>query len=117
MNEPWYRNSVIYELNIRAFMDEDGNGRGDFRGLITRLDYLESLGIDCIWLLPMYPSPGRDDGYDVADYYSINPEYGTLDDFREFIEIVWLCNARYDPLVWIGHLQFRTARGRSTSAF
>ena len=50
MNEPWYRNSVIYELNIRAFMDEDGNGRGDFRGLITRLDYLESLGIDCIWL-------------------------------------------------------------------
>jgi len=86
MNEFWYRNSVIYELNIRAFMDSDGNGRGDFRGLIARLEYLESLGIDCIWLLPMYPSPGRDDGYDVADYYNINPEYGTLEDFREFID-------------------------------
>ncbi len=82
----WYRTAVFYELNIRAFCDSNGDGHGDFRGAISKLDYLHTLGIDCIWILPHYPSPLRDDGYDVADYYGINPDYGTLDDFKAFID-------------------------------
>jgi len=79
---PWYKTAVIYELYVRGFQDSNKDGKGDFRGLISRLDYLKDLGIDCIWLMPTYPSPGKDDGYDIMDYYGINPEYGTLDDFR-----------------------------------
>jgi maltose alpha-D-glucosyltransferase / alpha-amylase len=82
----WYRDAVIYELHVRAFADSDGDGRGDFRGLTSRLDYLQQLGITAIWLLPFYPSPLRDDGYDIADYTSIHPDYGTLADFKAFVE-------------------------------
>jgi trehalose synthase len=82
----WYRNAVIYQAHVRSFYDSDGNGIGDFRGLSQKLDYLQDLGISALWLLPFYPSPLRDDGYDIADYYSINPIYGTLDDFREFLD-------------------------------
>lgn len=85
MNDRWYKNSVIYELNIKGFKDSTKDGKGDIRGLISKLDYLNDLGIDCLWLLPMYSSPGLDDGYDISDYCSINPDYGTLDDFRELI--------------------------------
>ncbi|HQL82467.1 MAG TPA: alpha-amylase family glycosyl hydrolase, partial [Spirochaetota bacterium] len=81
----WYKNSIIYELYVRGFQDSNGDGRGDFRGLIARLDYLVDLGIDCIWLMPVYPTPGRDDGYDIMDYYGVNPEYGTLEDFRNLL--------------------------------
>lgn len=81
----WYKDAIFYELHIRAFQDSTGNGRGDLKGATSRLDYLKELGIDCIWLLPIYPSPGQDDGYDIMDYYNINPEYGTLDDFKEFL--------------------------------
>ena len=81
----WYKDAIIYQLHVKTFADSNGDGTGDFRGLTTRLDYIRDLGVDCIWILPMYPSPFRDDGYDIADYGSIHPSYGTLDDFREFL--------------------------------
>jgi len=81
----WYKTGVIYEVHVRAFYDSDGDGIGDFRGLTSRLDYLKDLGITAIWLLPFYPSPLRDDGYDIADYYNVHPNYGTLQDFEEFL--------------------------------
>jgi maltose alpha-D-glucosyltransferase/alpha-amylase len=82
----WYKTAVFYELYVRGFQDGSGDGSGDFRGLTERLDYLQWLGIDCVWLLPIFPSPLRDGGYDVADYFSILPSYGTLGDFYEFLE-------------------------------
>jgi len=81
----WYKDAVLYEVHVRAFYDSDGNGTGDFRGLTEKLDYLADLGITAIWLLPFYPSPLRDDGYDIADYTSVNPDYGDLRDARAFI--------------------------------
>jgi maltose alpha-D-glucosyltransferase/alpha-amylase len=81
----WYKDAVIYELNVKTFHDSDADGIGEFRGLIGKLDYLQELGITAIWLLPFYPSPLRDDGYDIADYFDVNPNYGTLDDFRAFL--------------------------------
>ncbi|HUV28257.1 MAG TPA: maltose alpha-D-glucosyltransferase [Anaerolineales bacterium] len=81
----WYLNAVFYELNVRAFFDHNGNGHGDLRGLTTKLDYLQDLGVDAIWLLPIYPSPLLDDGYDIADYYSIHPDYGDLEDFKSLL--------------------------------
>ncbi|MFH1028025.1 MAG: maltose alpha-D-glucosyltransferase, partial [Pseudomonadota bacterium] len=81
----WYKDAIIYELHVKAFCDSNGNGMGDFRGLRQKLDYLQDLGITAIWLLPFYPSPLRDDGYDIADYRGIHPDYGTLRDFRAFV--------------------------------
>jgi maltose alpha-D-glucosyltransferase / alpha-amylase len=81
----WYKDAVIYELHVKTFCDSDGDGMGDFRGLIEKLDYLQELGVTAIWLLPFYPSPLRDDGYDIADYFDVNPNFGTLDDFRAFL--------------------------------
>jgi maltose alpha-D-glucosyltransferase / alpha-amylase len=81
----WYRDAVIYELHVRAFADSNGDGIGDFRGLTDRLDHLRDLGVTAIWLLPFYPSPLRDDGYDIADYYGVNPSYGTLADVKRFL--------------------------------
>jgi maltose alpha-D-glucosyltransferase/alpha-amylase len=82
----WFKSAVFYEVYARSFYDADADGYGDFRGMIEKLDYLEWLGIDCIWLLPFYQSPLRDGGYDISDFYSILPEYGNLNDFREFLE-------------------------------
>jgi maltose alpha-D-glucosyltransferase / alpha-amylase len=82
----WYKDAIIYELHVRAFADSTGDGIGDFRGLIGKLDYLQGLGITAIWLLPFFPSPLRDDGYDISDYSSVHPAYGTLDDFRELLD-------------------------------
>jgi maltose alpha-D-glucosyltransferase/alpha-amylase len=82
----WFKTAVFYEIHIRAFFDGNGDGSGDFRGLTEKLDYLQWLGVDCIWLLPFYKSPLRDGGYDIADFYSIHPDYGTVDDVRIFIE-------------------------------
>ncbi len=82
----WYKDAIVYELHIRSFMDSDGDGIGDFKGLTSRLDYLQDLGITAIWLLPFYPSPLRDDGYDIADYWRVNPQYGTLNDFKAFLK-------------------------------
>ncbi len=81
----WYRDAVIYELHVRAFADADGDGVGDFKGLIGKLDYLTDLGVTALWLLPFYPSPMRDEGYDIADYRRINPTYGDLRTFKRFI--------------------------------
>ncbi len=81
----WYKNAVIYELHIKAFFDANNDGIGDFAGLVQKLDYLHELGVTAIWLLPFYPSPLRDDGYDIADYTAINPTYGTMRDFRQFV--------------------------------
>lgn len=82
----WYKDAVFYELHVRAFFDGNDDGVGDFPGLIQKLDYLEWLGVDCLWLLPFYPSPLRDDGYDVADFRSIAASYGTTDDFRRLLD-------------------------------
>jgi len=82
----WYRDAVIYELHVRAFADSDGDGKGDFRGLLGKLDYLADLGVTALWLLPFYPSPLRDDGYDIADYRDVHPAYGTLDDCKRVID-------------------------------
>src|ERR1700687_5415678 len=81
----WYKKAIIYEVHIRAFYDSNADGIGDIHGLIEKLPYIHSLGVTCLWLLPMYPSPLRDDGYDIADYYGIHPDYGTVDDFRELV--------------------------------
>jgi maltose alpha-D-glucosyltransferase / alpha-amylase len=81
----WYKDAVIYELHIKAYADANGDGIGDFRGLTERLDHVQSLGVNTIWLLPFYPSPQRDDGYDVADYEDVHPSYGTLADFKAFV--------------------------------
>lgn len=82
----WFKDAIFYELHVRSFFDSNADGIGDFQGLVQKLDYLEDLGIDTIWLLPFYPSPLRDDGYDVTDYYDIHPDYGTLTDFKEFLK-------------------------------
>ena len=82
----WHKDAVIYQLHVKTFADSNGDGIGDFKGLTGKLDYLKDLGVDCLWLLPMYPSPFRDDGYDIADYCSIHPSYGTLEDFGEFLD-------------------------------
>jgi maltose alpha-D-glucosyltransferase/alpha-amylase len=82
----WYKDAIFYEVHMRAFSDGDADGRGDLRGLISKLDYLKDLGVDCIWLLPIYPSPLKDDGYDISDYYNIAPAYGTLDDFHTLLD-------------------------------
>jgi len=87
MGDPlWYKDAVIYELHIKAFYDSDNNGTGDFPGLIQKLDYIQDLGVNTLWLLPFYPSPMRDDGYDIADYRNVHPDYGTMADFKLFVK-------------------------------
>jgi maltose alpha-D-glucosyltransferase/alpha-amylase len=81
----WYKDAIIYEIHVRAFADSNADGIGDFQGLISKLDYLQELGVTCLWLLPFFPSPLRDDGYDIANYTDVNPAYGTLADFQEFL--------------------------------
>src|SRR4028119_1127875 len=86
-NDPlWFKDAVFYEIYVRGVYDSNADGIGDFRGLTEKLDYLEWLGIDCIWLLPMYASPLRDGGYDIADFNEMLPEYGTLEDFKTFLK-------------------------------
>ncbi|MGB7370573.1 maltose alpha-D-glucosyltransferase [Erythrobacter sp.] len=82
----WYKDAVIYQLHVKSFFDSNNDGIGDFAGLMQKLDHIADLGVTAIWLLPFYPSPRRDDGYDIADYYDVSPDYGTLDDFRAFVE-------------------------------
>src|SRR5438105_12759066 len=85
VDELWYKDAIIYQLHVKAFADSNHDGSGDFAGLTEKLPYLQELGVTALWLLPFYPSPGRDDGYDIADYGSVNPNFGTLDDFRAFL--------------------------------
>ena len=82
----WYKNAILYELHVRSFFDGNGDGIGDFGGLVQKLDYLQDLGVTALWLLPFYPSPLRDDGYDIADYLDVHPSYGTLKDFKQFLQ-------------------------------
>jgi maltose alpha-D-glucosyltransferase/alpha-amylase len=99
----WYKDAVIYELHVKTFCDSDGDGIGDFRGLIEKLDYLQELGVTAIWLLPFYPSPLRDDGYDIADYFDVNPNFGTLDDFRALLDAAHARNLRVITELVINH--------------
>src|SRR2546423_4212984 len=78
----WYKDAIIYQLHVKSFLDSNNDGVGDFPGLISKLDYLAELGVNALWLLPFYPSPRRDDGYDISDYKTVHPEYGTLATFK-----------------------------------
>ena len=81
----WYKDAVIYQLNVKTFLDSNDDGIGDFQGLTSKLGYIRDLGVNTIWLMPFYPSPLKDDGYDIADYKNVHPQYGTLDDFRTML--------------------------------
>src|SRR5688572_2246667 len=85
IDDLWYKNAIIYCLDVEKYVDSNGDGIGDFGGLTRRLDYLAGMGITCVWLQPFYPSPNRDNGYDVADYYGVHPKHGTLGEFVEFM--------------------------------
>ena len=82
----WYKDAIIYELHVRAFADSNGDGIGDLQGLISKLDYLQDLGVTCLWILPFFPSPLKDDGYDISNYKDVNPSYGTIEDFQQFLD-------------------------------
>ncbi|GIO62773.1 glycoside hydrolase family 13 protein [Paenibacillus cineris] len=86
MNETWWKEAAVYEIYPVSFMDTNGDGKGDLRGIISKLDYLKDLGIDVIWICPIYESPGKDNGYDISDYYAINPEFGTMEDFDDLLQ-------------------------------
>ncbi|HEX2117452.1 MAG TPA: alpha-amylase family glycosyl hydrolase, partial [Alphaproteobacteria bacterium] len=99
----WYRDVVIYEVHVKAFYDSNGDGLGDFAGLTEKLDYLQDLGVTAIWLLPFYPSPQRDDGYDIADYTEVNAAYGTMRDFSRFVREAHRRNIRVITELVINH--------------
>jgi len=99
----WYKDAVIYEVHVKAFHDANGDGIGDFRGLTEKLDYVAELGVNTIWLLPFYPSPFRDDGYDVADYHNVHPAYGTRQDFRTFVREAHRRNLRIVTELVVNH--------------
>src|ERR1700761_6366979 len=86
IEKDWYKDAVIYELHVKAFFDGNDDGIGDFVGLTQKLDYLQELGVTAVWLLPFYPSPLRDDGYDIAEYKAVNPTYGTMADVKHFVK-------------------------------
>src|ERR1044072_7495688 len=103
MDPLWYKDAIIYETHVKAFFDSNGDGIGDFPGLMEKLDYLQELGVTCLWLLPFFPSPLRDDGYDIADYTNVHPSYGTLDDFRTFLKAAHERNLRVIIELVINH--------------
>ncbi len=99
----WYKDAVIYQLHVKSFFDANDDGIGDFKGLIDKLDYIADLGVTAIWLLPFYPSPRRDDGYDISDYYGVSPDYGTIEDFRALVEAAHERNIRVITELIINH--------------
>jgi maltose alpha-D-glucosyltransferase / alpha-amylase len=122
LKHPWYKNAIIYSLDVETFMDSDGDGVGDFQGLTKQLDYLSGLGVTCLWLLPFYPSPNRDNGYDVMDYYNVDPRLGSLGDFVEFMHQAEERGIRVlvDLVVnhtSIDHPWFQAARSHKNSKF
>src|SRR5262245_12407029 len=82
----WYKDAVFYQIAVRSFKDSNADGYGDLQGITEKLDYLQSLGVDCLWLMPIYPSPLRDDGYDISDYYNIDHIYGDIEDLKRLIQ-------------------------------
>ncbi|MCU0527361.1 MAG: alpha-amylase family protein [Elainella sp. Prado103] len=122
MQNLWYKNAIVYSLDVETFMDANGDGIGDFIGLTQQLDYLSGLGITCLWLHPFYPSPNRDDGYDVMDYYNVDPRLGTLGDFVDFMQAAQERGIRIliDLVVnhtSIQHPWFQAARSSSSSPY
>ena len=118
----WYRQSVFYEVYVRAFHDSNGDGHGDLRGLIEKLDYIDELGVDCIWLLPLYPSPLRDDGYDISDYCDVLKTYGTPKDFEDLVLAAHARGIRVITDLVMNHTSdqhpwFRAARQSRTSPY
>ncbi|MCC6611091.1 MAG: maltose alpha-D-glucosyltransferase [Burkholderiales bacterium] len=99
----WYKDAVVYQLHIKAFFDSNDDGYGDFRGLTSKLDYVKDLGVNAVWLLPFYPSPMKDDGYDVADYRNVHPQYGTRNDFRQFVREAHLRGLRVITELVVNH--------------
>jgi len=99
----WYKDAVIYEVLIKSFFDSTGDGMGDLPGLVAKLDYLERLGVTALWMLPFYPSPLKDDGYDIADYLSVHPQYGTMDDVRRLIKEAHKRNIRIITELVLNH--------------
>jgi maltose alpha-D-glucosyltransferase / alpha-amylase len=119
---PWYKNAVFYEVYVRAYFDSDGDGHGDLQGLTQKLDYLEQLGADCLWLMPIFPSPLVDDGYDIADYYQIHPDYGGLAEFRLLLEAAHLRGIRIITDLVLNHTSdqhpwFQAARADRNSPY
>src|ERR1700759_3333033 len=103
-NDPlWYKDAIIYEAHVRAFSDSNADGMGDFRGLAEKLDYLEDLGVTAIWLLPFFPSPWKDDGYDISNFREVHPAYGTLRDFQYFLKEAHRRNLRVITELVINH--------------
>lgn len=118
----WYKDAVFYEVYVRAFADGNGDGHGDFLGLTAKLDYFVELGVTCLWLLPMYPSPLKDDGYDISDYCNIHPDYGTLEDFKTFLAEAHGRGLRVIADLVLNHtsdqhLWFRSARASKDSLY
>jgi len=118
----WFKDAIFYQVYIRAFADSNGDGHGDLRGLTQKLDYVRDLGVDCLWLLPMYPSPLLDDGYDIADYYGLQATYGTLDDFKTFIAEAHACGLRVTADLVLNHTSdqhpwFQAARADRNSPY
>src|SRR5688500_14367760 len=118
----WFRRAVFYEVLVRGFNDATGDGTGDIKGLTDKLDYLEWLGVDCLWLLPFYQSPLRDGGYDISDYYAILPEFGTLDDFQAFLDAAHSRGIRVIADFVVNHTSdqhqwFQEARSSPDSAY
>jgi maltose alpha-D-glucosyltransferase / alpha-amylase len=99
----WYKDAILYQLHVKAFADSNNDGIGDFAGLTEKLPYLQDLGVTTLWLLPFYPSPGRDDGYDISDYGSVNPDFGTMKDFKRFIQEAKRCGLRVITELVINH--------------
>lgn len=120
--QPWYKNAVFYEINVRSFYDSNGDGIGDLAGLTEKFDYIVDLGVDCIWLMPIYPSPLADDGYDIADFYNIHPDLGTLQDFRSLIDIAHASRIKVIVDLVLNHTSdqhhwFQEARTNPASAY
>ena len=118
----WFKDAIFYELHVKAFFDSDDDGIGDFRGLIDKLDYLQELGVTALWLLPTFPSPQRDDGYDISDYTSVLPAYGSLDDFEAFVNAAHSRGLRVITELVLNHTSdqhpwFQAARRDPTSQY
>ena len=122
MDNTWYKNAIFYEVYVRAYADSDGDGHGDLKGLIAKLPYLQDLGVDCIWLLPIFPSPLRDDGYDIADYYNVLKDYGRIEDLKELVDSAHQLGMRVIADLVLNHTSdqhpwFRAARKDRNSPY